>query len=136
MWTPQCVAPQDSGHQRSDDPARRKLRPIALEEALVKFVEGVACDAAIAIVLKKLEPLQLGAGTPDGTVLVVNMLREWAEGAVTAAHEGDLGQNALNNAAVLDELEIIFSTDLCNAYGNAFRSAMLRAGMGQILLFT
>ena len=38
-----------------------------------------------------------------------------------------MGQIALGNAAVLDELEIIFSTDLCNAYGNAFRSAMLRA---------
>ena len=37
MWIPRCVAPQDCGKERSDDSSRQKLRPIALEEALVKL---------------------------------------------------------------------------------------------------
>ncbi len=48
-----------------------------LEEALLKFAETVACDAEIDQVLATLEPHQLGAGTPDGTVLLVNVLRMW-----------------------------------------------------------
>ena len=42
------------------------------------FAESVACDKAIQKVLRTLEPTQLGAGSLDGTVVLVNLLRRWA----------------------------------------------------------
>ena len=44
---------------------------------MLKFAETVACDAEIDQVLATLEPHQLGVGTLDGTVLLVNILRMW-----------------------------------------------------------
>ena len=96
IWTSQVVSPKDCG-PRAEDPQRRKLRPIALEEALVKFAESVAIDAAITDVLKKLEPMQLGAGTPDGTVLAVGVLRRWAQ---DAANEEAIAQSDADNEAL------------------------------------
>ncbi|MFM7978506.1 MAG: hypothetical protein ACKPKO_04255, partial [Candidatus Fonsibacter sp.] len=55
LWNGQVVAPKDCG-PRSDDPSRRKLRPIALVEALLEFVDTVACDAEIDQALANLEP--------------------------------------------------------------------------------
>ena len=114
MWTGQIAAPQDCG-PRKDDPARRKLRPIALEECLVKFAESVACDKALSDVLKSLEPTQQGAGSPDGTVILVSLLRRWGERAKAQAPDTPVG-----------DLQLLFSSDLANAYGQAFRSALLR----------
>ena len=75
-------------------------------------------------ILRVLEPLQMGAGTPDGTVLLVQLLRQW----VKAAEAPDMDQQTTTlEAATLDALQVIFSTDLKNAYGNAYRSVMLRA---------
>ena len=115
MWTAQVAAPQDCG-PRKEDPSRRKLRPIALEECLVKFAEGVACDQALAQVLRTLEPTQQGAGSPDGTIVLISLLRNWGmRGA---------GQNW--KACDAGDLKCLFSSDLKNAYGMAYRSALLR----------
>ena len=116
MWTDQRAAPQDCG-ARKEDPSRRKLLQIALEEATVKCVEGVASDDATARkVWGVLEPLQLGVGTPGGTALLVSLLRQ-------RAHIAAVGPQA----PVPPELMMVLvSGDLKNAYGKAFRSARLR----------
>ena len=44
---------------------RRKLRPIACAEPLLKFAEMLIIKEEIKDVLKKLEPRKLGCGTPD-----------------------------------------------------------------------
>ena len=115
MWTSQVAAPQDCG-PRKEDLARRKLRPIALEECLVKFAESVACDKAMKEVLQSLEPAQQGAGSPDGTVVLVSLLRRW-------------GEHAAQQTATVDPgaLQVIFSSDLANAYGQVHRSALPRS---------
>ena len=142
-----------------------KLRPIAFEEALVKFAEGAQLEACIDRILKVLEPSHLATGTPDGPLLCVDVLRLWASGAVhraKAAAQYPPGERKGKPAAqVRDEwmrehwgktdaqlrdgssdhppsvcppagtewvqlLELIWSTDLKNAYGNVYRSAQLR----------
>eukprot|EP00974_Lingulodinium_polyedra_P126098 11197042-Lingulodinium_polyedra.AAC.1 len=44
LWNGQVVAPKDCG-PRPEDPSRRKFRPIAFEEAPLKFDETVVCEA-------------------------------------------------------------------------------------------
>ena len=122
IWNGQVAAPKDCG-VRGDDPTRRKIRPIALEEALLKFAETVACDAEIDQVLATLEPHQLGAGTPDGTVLLVNVLRMWlsADERPALADREEAGP-----ADAVMDAPLYFSSDLRNAYGLVKRSALLR----------
>jgi len=122
IWNGQVAAPKDCG-VRGDDPTRRKIRPIALEEALLRFAETVACDAEIDQALATLEPHQLGAGTPDGTVLLVNVLRMW----LSADEQPALADDGVGSPAadVLDA-PLYFSSDLRNAYGLVKRSALLR----------
>ena len=43
LWAGKKAALQDCG-LRKGNPGRRKRRPTALEECLVKFAEGMACD--------------------------------------------------------------------------------------------
>ena len=114
LWTQQCVAPLDCG-RRKDEPDRRKLRPIALEEALLKFAESVACTAAAKQIEKAMEPRQLGAGTADGALLVLGVLKGWTEEATK------------QQADTIDpkQAKFIFSSDLRNAYGQVHKSALL-----------
>ena len=109
IWSSQVVAPKHCGH-RVENPSRRKIRAIALEEAPVKLAESISIDAVVHEVLKQLEPIQLGAGTADGTVLIVGILRRWAAEAMEQAVplEGDLTDEDIQ------ELEAIFSTDFMN----------------------
>jgi hypothetical protein len=122
LWNGQVAAPKDCG-VRGDDPTARKIRPIALEEALLKFAETVACDAEIDQVLATLEPHQLGAGTPDGTVLLVNVLRMWLSADEQPALEGG---NAADPGGDVMATPLYFSSDLRNTYGLVKRSALLR----------
>ena len=60
---------------------RRKLRPIAGPECLLKFIESVIIDEARPALLPTLEPFQLGCGTPDGCPIVVTMVQSWLKEA-------------------------------------------------------
>ena len=87
LWTAATVVALDGGPmpQQPGQPAppegQRKLRPIALAEALLKLAEGVIIDQHIWGLRRAVEPRQLGAGTPDGCVLVVKALRLWQHNA-------------------------------------------------------
>ena len=138
LWNGQVAAPKDCGPKK-DDPTQRKLRPIALEEALVKFAETAACDAELGPVLEALEPVQLGVGTPDGTVLLVSVLRAWlrgdqregsgveAPGVASHDYAEEWRPNAAEAASDAGRgTPVYFSSDLKNAYGLVKRSALLR----------
>ena len=64
--------------------SRRKLRPIACAEPLLKFAETLVNEEETKDVLKKLEPRQLGCGTPDAAPLLVRLMRSWAEDTQTS----------------------------------------------------
>ena len=64
--------PSERGPRPAQDPAN-----IVLEECLVHFAEGVACGTDMAN-LQSPEPAQQGAGSPDGTAVLVSLLRKWA----------------------------------------------------------
>ena len=83
LWTQQIIAPKDCGQhpEHPDDPQKRKLRPIALEEAPVKFSESAAIDALGTDTYKTIEPWQVGSGTPDGAILAIQVLQAWARQA-------------------------------------------------------
>ena len=105
------------------DPPRRKLRPIGLSEVLVKLGETVILDDLTPKARRVLEPMQMGAGTPDGVAIAVRVLRGWADemgNAVVHAlsHEQE-EQHCLS--------DVIAGTDLENAFGRMYRSADLRA---------
>ena len=57
--------------------SKRKLRPIACAEPLLTLAETLVFEEEIKDVLKKLEPRQLGCGTPDAAPLLVRL--SWAE---------------------------------------------------------
>ena len=170
LWGAQIITPIMAAEAVGPGPSiteepMDKLRPIALEEALVKFAEGAQLEACIDRILQVLEPSHLGTGTPDGPLLRVDVLRLWASGAVhrakVAAQYPPGERKGKPAAQVRDEwmqehwgktdaqrkngssdhpssvcppagtdwvqlLELIWSTDLKNAYGNVYRSAQLR----------
>ena len=53
---------------------RRQLRPTACAEPLLKFAGTLIIKEEIKDILKKLEPRQLGCGTPDTTALLVKLM--------------------------------------------------------------
>ena len=57
----------------------QRLRPIACAEPLLKFPETLIIEEEIRDILKKLEPRQLGCGSPDAAPLVVRLMRTWAD---------------------------------------------------------
>ena len=83
---------------------------------MLKFAESVACSAAAKQIEKAMEPRQLGAGTADGALLVLGVLKGWTEEATK------------QKADIIDpkQAKLIFSSDLRNAYGQVHRSALLR----------
>ena len=76
-WTATLVHPIDCGDARTapGEPARRKLRPIACSEALVKLAETIVIDANESQLRAAMRPHQLGCGVPDGAVLLVTATR-------------------------------------------------------------
>ena len=65
--------------------------------------------------LQVLEPAQQGAGSPDGTVILISLLRKWGRSA--AVQGPDMPP---------EDMKAIFSSDLANAYGQTHRSALLK----------
>ncbi len=70
------MTPLDCGQEKPDpgqepNPEARMLRPIARAEALVKFTETTTIDEESKHVLIKMEPRNLGLGTPDAAALIV-----------------------------------------------------------------
>ena len=106
--------PIDQG-ARQDTPTGRKLRPITLAEVLVKFSESEGLDEQMTEIKAKMEPAQLGVGTPEGNILVLRMLQAWASDM-----EDDNSRCLLEND--LEALQSIIALDLTNAYGLFFRS--------------
>ena len=65
-----------------------------------------------------LEPKQLGAGTADGCVTLVNMLQEWVAQVSSAADDGENDGEA--------KAQGVLSVDFKNAYGQFLRSAAIK----------
>ena len=84
LWTAAIIVPLDCGAKKASpgevlpEPTPRKLRPVALAEALLKFVEGVVIQHNIESILRHVEPHNLGLGTPDAAALIVRAVRGWA----------------------------------------------------------
>ena len=95
-------------------PCPRKLRPVALAEALVKLAESCVIEQHIDRILKGVEPTNLELGTPDAAALKVRIVREWANDMAKAPKEGQ-------------DADVVLPMDLENAYGRAFRSTCLEA---------
>ena len=66
-----------------------------------------------------MEPQQLGAGTPDGCVLVVKALRLWQHNAERENRRAEQQGDECDPHTLL-------ALDLENAYGRALRSGMLQ----------
>jgi hypothetical protein len=68
FWGLGLIQPVGQGIQAPtapDDPPRRKLRPIGLSEVLLKLGETVLLDDLTPKARRVLEPLQMGASTPE-----------------------------------------------------------------------
>jgi hypothetical protein len=118
LWTAACVSPVDCGMQQGTQPGEpqaRNLRPIACAECLMKLVESIEIEAQISDILTKLEPAQVGCGTPDAAPLVVYIARTWAAAVLEAAE----------NETPSEGTQILAGLDLENAYGRAHRSTCL-----------
>ena len=72
----------------------------------MKFAEGVQLDAVASLLRKVLEPHQLSVRTPGAVEAIVRGMRQW-----TCMHPD----------------RTLVELDLTNAYGNAYRSSMMRA---------
>ena len=88
-WTAALVHPVDCGDARTapGEPTRRKLRPIACSEALMKLAETIVIDANESQLRTAMRPHQLGCGVPDGAVLFVTATRAWASEVQRRAKE-------------------------------------------------
>ena len=108
LWHAAILEPVDQGEQNDGS---RKVRPIGLGEALLKFSETVALDMAEREIKLWLEPAQRGIATPDGVVQVIRIMRGWAKDMQ------DAGSEAVD--------ECLVSTDLQNAFCNFYRHGAL-----------
>ena len=81
--------PIDSGWQKvpEGEKRRRKIRPIALTETLLKMAETCAIEEAIGDAVKRMEPEQFGCGTPDGAIQMIGLARNWARAAEQQARQ-------------------------------------------------
>ena len=64
--------------QQMPQPCARILRPVALPEVLMKLAECCVIEQHICKLLEVVEPTNLGLGTPDAAVLIVQIVRGWA----------------------------------------------------------
>ena len=100
--------------------ATPKIRLIGLAESLLKIGEGALLDPLMADIRRHLEPNQLGVGTPDGVVLVISLLRCWADAICESEGTAD----------DIEDPSAIVPIDLRNAYGMFLRSHALQAAIG------
>ena len=123
LWTAAVICPVDCGETLDDQgQSKRKLRPIAMAEALLKFAEGLAVDAALPQLTAFLEPTQLGVATPDGSPVIIRAIRSWAADIVASAQDPSLTPRS---DAIAPSEDAIVGLDLKNAYGLIFRSSCL-----------
>ena len=131
-WTAALVHPVDCGDARTapGEPARRKLRPIACSEALMKLAETIVIDANESQLRTAMRPHQLGCGVPDGAVLLVTATRAWASEVQRRAkaeidHPAEDGMKALEQS--------VMGIDMENAYGRVLRSSCIEATLELVL---
>eukprot|EP00973_Karenia_brevis_P004874 670944-Karenia_brevis.AAC.1 len=112
-----------------------KLRPIALAEGLLKIVEAGVMAESNGQLLSALEPIQLGAGSPDGVVLTVKLLQAWADqmSRTESAFTEEFVRNIADNDTALEtNLQAIAPLDLVNAYGKFFRGPALEQAIAHV----
>ena len=84
LWTAAIIAPLDCGPQPS---GKKKIRPIALAECLLKFAETCIIDECRDDVQRRFIPHQLGCGVPDGASIIIQIARGWAAAQKRATDE-------------------------------------------------
>ena len=99
---------------------RRKIRPIAGPECLIKYIEGVLVQLEKLTLTKALEPHQMGCGAPDACPVIVTAVQSWLAQARQGTQRDGQG---------FEEDIVAVSLDETNAYGNAFRSSCLNGTM-------
>lgn len=123
LWTAAIVILVDCGPDPSD-PATRKIRPIGLAEHLTKLAESICIQVNFNGVRSCLEPSQLGAGTPDGCILLVQLLRKWVD---HMADQGEVDEDSVQHLLLDDSrFEGVLPIDFKNAYGRFYRSSGLK----------
>ena len=125
-WTAALVHSIDCGDARSapGEPARRKLRPIACSEALLKLAETLVIDANESQLRAAMRPHQLGCGVPDRAVLLVTATRAWAS-EVQRKTMAEIDHPAEDDTKALEQS--VMGIDMENAYGRVFRSSCIEA---------
>ena len=121
LWCASVVVPIDCGPKQD---GTRKLRPIALTEHLLKVAESIIIDETMTQLRATFEPRQLGAGTPDGNVLIYRILQSWLH---------DIEANGINDTCVDGAFtedscrrDALLGLDMENAYGRFLRSAAIK----------
>ena len=117
------IAPSTTGSRSSFSlptvGAAPKIRLIGLAESLLKISEGAKLGPIMADVCGHLEPSQLGVGTPDGVVLVVSLLRWWADSICDSERSDDISEDP----------SAIVPIDLHNTCGMFLRPHALQAAL-------
>ena len=123
LWTAATIAPLYCGPKKPEpgqqlpQPCPRKLRPLALAEVLIKLTGSCIIEQHKDRHLKSVEPTNLRLGTPDAAVLIVRMVRGWANDMAAAPKQ-------------VQYADVVPPIDLENACGRAFRSTCLEAARG------
>ena len=111
--------------------AGRKVRPISLAEAWVKLADKIAVGSGAKNFRAQIEPVQLGAGYPDGVVAVVRCMRRWAcaieEAAQWCADNAEAALTPEGQEAAAQAECVLVGTDIRNAFGNMYRSGAIGA---------
>ena len=137
LWNAEILEPVDCGLAPECDVglaqvvAGRKVRPISLAEAWIKLADKIAVAFGAKNFRAQIEPVQLGAGYPDGVVAVVRSMRRWAtaieEAAQWCAENGDMILTPEGQAAAAQAECVLVGADLRNAFGNMYRSGAIGA---------
>ena len=132
LWTAATIAPKDCGPKKPEpgepcaEPAPRKLRPIALAESLLKYVETMIIDEELSPRSRAPEPRPIG--TPDAAAVIVRAVRAWAAGIETATGGAWGHVEAVDGEGPCDDdADVVMPVDLENAYGRAYRAACLES---------
>ena len=81
LWARAVIVPADAGTMRTATTPQlarrttRKLRTLAMAEALTKYAESVIIQQDYSKVVRALQPKQLGCGTPDAQALMVDFVK-------------------------------------------------------------
>ena len=105
-------------------PEKRKIRPIACAEVLVKLGEGIDVDRSYRELAAAYKDVQFGCGFPDAAPFLIYVVRTWAQAAEKAT---DLEAPVDQETGEAQDDQAVLAVDSKNAYGSMFRSVMLRA---------